>query len=121
LRIGGTVDVERELFLESPANEVWDALTDPDQLETWFATEVDFDPTPGGRASFRWANGEARDAVVEQIEPERRLVLRWLDDDGIVWLELEGTERGTRLLVVETSPEFRTALDIRALAACTVA
>jgi uncharacterized protein YndB with AHSA1/START domain len=115
------VDVERELFLDSPAHEVWEALTDPDRLESWFATEVDFDPTPGGRASFRWANGEARDAVVEQIETERRLVLRWLDDDGVVRLELVGTEHGTTLRVVETSPEFSAALEFHALATCMVA
>lgn len=115
------MDVERELFLDSPTDEVWEALTDPERLESWFATEVDFDPTPGGRASFRWANGEARDAVVEQIEPERRLVLRWLDDDGVVCLELDGTEQGTTLRVIETSPEFGAALEYRALAACMVA
>jgi len=115
------VDVERELFLESPADEVWEALTDPDRLESWFATEVDFDPTPGGRASFRWGNGEAREAVVEEIETEHRLVLRWLDDDGVVRLELVGTEQGTTLRVVESSPEFGLALEFRALAACAVA
>lgn len=115
------MDVEREVFLESPAHEVWEALTDPEQLESWFATEVDFDPSPGGRAAFRWANGEERDAVVELIEPERRLVLRWLDDDGVVWLELEETEQGTTLHVVESSPEFAAALDLQALATCTVA
>jgi len=115
------MDVERELFLDSPADEVWAALTNPDELERWFANEVDLDPTPGGRASFRWSNGEAREAVVQEIEPERRLVLRWLDDDGVVWLELEETGAGTRLRVVETSPEFRAALEMRALAACMAA
>ena len=52
---------------------------------------------------------------------ERRLVLRWLDDDGVVWLELEETGMGTTLRVVETSPEFAAALDLRALAACMAA
>jgi uncharacterized protein YndB with AHSA1/START domain len=111
------MDVEREVFLDSPAEEVWTALTDPDELEQWFANEVELDPTPGGRASFRWDNGESREAVVQEIEAESRLVLRWLDDEGMVWLELEQTDTGTRLRVVETSPEFATALDIQALAA----
>jgi uncharacterized protein YndB with AHSA1/START domain len=116
-----SVDVERELFLESPVDEVWEALTDPDQLASWFATEVDLDPTPGGHASFRWENGETRNAIVEQIEPERLLVLRWLDDGGVVWLELEEADQGTTLRVLETSPEFGAALELRALAACAVA
>ena len=115
------MDVERERYLESPTEEVWTALTDPDELEQWFANEVELDPTPGGRASFRWDNGEAREAVVEEIEEERRLVLRWLDDDGLVELELEPTGTGTTLHVVETSPEFAAALDVRALATCMAA
>lgn len=113
--------VEREVVLDSPADEVWEALTDPDELEQWFANEVELDPTPGGHASFRWENGEAREALVEDVEPGRRLVLRWLDDDGVVRLELEDAGAGTRLRVLETSPDFRIALELRALASCTVA
>ena len=66
-------------------------------------------------------NGEAREAVVEEIEEERRLVLRWLDDDGVVELELEPTGTGTTLRVVETSPEFAAALDMQMLATCMAA
>ena len=115
------MEVERELHLDAPTDEVWHALTDPERLERWFANEVELDPTPGGRATFRWENGEVREAVVEDVELERRLVLRWLDDDGWVWLELAPTDAGTTLRVVETSPEFAAALDLRALAACAVA
>lgn len=115
------MDVEREHYLESPSEEVWAALTDPEELEQWFANEAELDPRPGGRASFRWANGEEREAVVEEVDPERLLVLRWLDDNGTVWLELEPTGTGTTLRVVETSPEFSAALDVRALAVCMAA
>ncbi len=115
------MDVEREVFLDSTTEEVWTALTDPGELEQWFANEVELDPTPGGRASFRWDNGETREAVVEEIESESRLVLRWLDDEGVVWLELEPAGTGTTLRVVETSPEFAAALELRAYAACAAA
>jgi uncharacterized protein YndB with AHSA1/START domain len=115
------MEVERELHLESPPDEVWNALTDPERLEQWFANEVALDPTPGGHAIFRWENGEVREAVVEDVEPERRLVLRWLDDEGFVWLEIAPAGAGTILRVVETSPEFVAALDLRALAACAAA
>jgi uncharacterized protein YndB with AHSA1/START domain len=115
------MDVERERYLESSTEEVWTALTDPDELEQWFANEVDLDPTPGGHASFRWDNGEAREAVIEEVEAERRLVLRWLDDDGVVELELEPTGTGTTLRVIETSPEFAAALDVQMLATCMAA
>lgn len=115
------MEIERELLLESPPDEVWEALTDPERLEKWFANEVAIDPTPGGYATFCWSNGEVRRAVIEDIELERRLVLRWLDDEGVVFLELTPAESGTVLRVVETSPEFTSALQLQALAACAVA
>ena len=111
------MEITREIELPAPRDDVWEALTDPERLEEWFANEVELDATPGGRGRFRWANGEERHAVVEQIEPDERLVLRW-DDEGRVELQLEETETGTRVLVRETSPEFSAALALHALAAC---
>ena len=110
--------VEREVFLSSPPEEVWEALTEAEQLERWFANDVELDAEPGGKAVFRWSNGEQREAVIEEVEPERRLALRWLDDGGAVTLELEEAGDGTRLHVVETSPEFSAAFGLQALAAC---
>ena|SRR5437773_1537703 len=115
------MEVHREVFFEAPADEIWTALTDPDELERWFANEVELDAEPGGRAIFRWSNGEEREAVVEEVEPARRLVLRWLDDGGLVQLELVEAVAGTSLRVVETTPEFSAALGLRALAACAIA
>src|SRR5262245_268924 len=74
------MDVEREILLDAPPEEVWEALTDPEQLEEWFANDVEFDLERGG--VFRWDDGETRHAVVEEAVPERRLALRWWDPDG---------------------------------------
>ena len=52
---------------------------------------------------------------MREVEPEERLVLDW-EDDGQVVLELEEVDGGTRLHVVETSPEWSTALELHALA-----
>jgi uncharacterized protein YndB with AHSA1/START domain len=113
---GGAVQVEREIvFPESPA-ELWEALTEPERLEEWFATEVELDPRPGGEGVFRWGDGEERRATVREAREEERLVLDWEDGGGEVVLELEEVDGGTRLRVVETSPEFGTALELRALA-----
>ena len=114
------MQVEREIdFPESPA-ELWEALTEPERLEEWFATEVELDAQPGGSGVFRWGDGEEQRATVREAEPERRLVLDW-DDGGEVVLELEETPDGTRLRVLETSPGFGTALEVRALACAAVA
>jgi uncharacterized protein YndB with AHSA1/START domain len=111
------MEIRREIELAVPRAEVWEALTDPERLEDWFANEVELDVTAGGSGRFRWANGEERTAVVERVDPEERLVLRW-DDDGSVDLRLEDTDVGTRVVVRETSPEWSTALALHALAAC---
>src|SRR6185436_14967600 len=53
--------VKREIFLSSPPDEVWEALTEAEQLERWFANDVELDAEPGGKAVFRWSNGEQRE------------------------------------------------------------
>jgi uncharacterized protein YndB with AHSA1/START domain len=112
----GPVQVEREIvFPESPA-EVWAALTEPERLEEWFATEAELDSRPGGTGSFRWGDGDERRATVREVAEEERLVLDWDDDGGRVVLELDEVDGGTRLRVVESTPQFGTALELRALA-----
>jgi len=110
------MQVEREIvFPESPA-ELWEALTEPERLEEWFATEVELDPRPGGTGVFRWGDGEERRATVREAAEEERLVLDWEDDGGEVVLELEEVDGGTLLRIVESTPEFATALALRASA-----
>jgi len=109
------MEIEREIVVPEPPDEVWKALTEPGRLEEWFATEVELDARPGGEGIFRWGDGEERHATVREIEEEERLVLDW-DDGGEVVLELEPSEDGTRIRVVETSPEFAPALEFRAFA-----
>ena len=112
--------IEREIVFPASPGEVWEALTDPERLEEWFATEVELDAQPGGEGVFRWGDGDERRAVVRELEPEERLVLDW-DDEGTVVIELEEVEEGTLLHVVETSPDWSTALELHACAWAAVA
>ena len=108
------MEVEREIVVPAAPKEVWEALTEPERLEEWFASEVSFDARPGGEGIFRWGDGDERRAVVREVEEAERLVLDW-DDGGCVVLELEPMVDGTRIHVVESSPEFAPALELRAL------
>jgi uncharacterized protein YndB with AHSA1/START domain len=110
-----TVQVEREIVFPESPGEVWEALTEPERLEEWFATEVELDARPGGTGVFRWGDGDERRATVREASEQERLVLDW-DDGGEVVVELEEVDGGTRLRVVESTPEFGTALELRALA-----
>ena len=114
------MDVTRETLFETDTEELWAALTDPDRLAEWFATEAELELVEGGRAAFRWGNGEERGATVEEVDEERRLSFSW-DDGGAVVLELEPVEAGTLLRVTESSPEFSTAIALHASALCLAA
>jgi len=109
------MEVEREVVFPASPEEVWEALTEPDRLEEWFANDVELDPREGGEGVFRWDDGEERRATVREAEPPRKLVLDW-DDDGTTAIELEEVEDGTCVHVVETAPGFATALELHALA-----
>ena len=109
------MEVTREIVFPVPPDEVWQALTDPEQLEEWFANDVELEVRQGGKGVFRWGDGEERHATVLEATPGERLVLDW-DDEGEVEFTLEEIEDGTRLLVRESSPEFSTALELRARA-----
>jgi uncharacterized protein YndB with AHSA1/START domain len=99
------MEVTREIELDAPPDEVWEVLTEPEQLEQWFANDVEFDLDRGG--VFRWDDGDERHAVVEEVDAERRLAIRWWDPDGIevseVTFTLEPVPAGTRLVVTETA------------------
>ncbi len=98
--------VEREVVLPAPADVVWQAITDDGELSEWFGADVELDTRPGGEGTFVDDNGGVRRAVVEAVEPERRLRFVWWPQDGgsaptSVELELAEVEEGTRLVVVE--------------------
>lgn len=102
--------IERELLLPAPPEQVWDAVTSAG----WLADDVALDLVPGGEASFSSAEGSKRGWVEEASPPLAaegiggRLVFWWsADGDPATRVELtlepEG-EEGTRLRVVEARP-----------------
>ena len=98
--------VRREIVLPAERDAVWAFVGEPDGLSAWLADEVDLDAVePGAEGTLRWADGTTRTAVVEDVEPGRRISLCWWEqDDGertLVDLTLDDAEDGTRLVVVE--------------------
>ena len=109
------MEVRREIVLPAEPDEVWEALTEPERLEEWFANDVELDAVPGGEGVFRWDDGEERHALVEEVEPGRRFAFTW--DDSRVSIDLEEAEGGTRVVVTETlGGGWGTALELHALA-----
>src|SRR3954465_12001984 len=108
------MEVEREIVVRGQPDAGGEALTDPERPQEWFASDVELDARPGGEGVFRWGDGDERRAVVRELEEAERLVLDW-DDGGSVAIELEPVVDGTRVHVVESSPEFAPAFEMRAL------
>jgi uncharacterized protein YndB with AHSA1/START domain len=122
------VEVMREIVMPAPLTEVWEALTVPERLEEWFANDVELEAEPGGEGTFTWDNGEVRRAHVEEVEPGRRFVFRWTDEESSpesetrVAFTLEEVPEGTRLTVTESAPtleacagNWRAALELQAV------
>ena len=102
------MQVRREIELPASVDEVWRALTEPARLAEWFGRADGFEARAGAEATFRWGDGEARRAVVDEVDPERLLTFRWADlaapaAESRVQIELDETETGTRVTVTETA------------------
>jgi uncharacterized protein YndB with AHSA1/START domain len=100
------VQVERSVDLDASTDQVWSALTEDEALSDWFDAEVTLDVVPGGGGRFEQPDGEVRRALVEEVDPGRRLSFRWWtegDDEGpITSVTFELTPEGERTHLVVT-------------------
>lgn len=70
--------IERTLELDVTPERVWRALTDPDELSTWFPDEArDLEVRPGGDGWWYWESHGRYAVRFEVVEPPRRLVWVW--------------------------------------------
>lgn len=104
--------VTRTVTLPATREEVWRALTSPEELSAWLGEVIDLEARPGGSVSVREPDGATRRGVVETVRPGRALVLRWrrlagagpsleVGEASRVAFELEEEGGGTRLTVRE--------------------
>jgi uncharacterized protein YndB with AHSA1/START domain len=99
--------LERQVFIPADPQHVWENLTDPDAVSTWFGAEVDWELNPGGRARFLEDDGTVRDGRVEEVIPYRHLRFSWWpegqadDETSEVSFVLEPEGDGTDLTIIE--------------------
>jgi uncharacterized protein YndB with AHSA1/START domain len=82
--------VVREVEIEAPPEDVWEALV-----------------TEEGRE--RWLGDEAPAVEIETFEPHHRLVWQWHDADGApstVDFRIVAVPAGSRVIVTETMPSL---------------
>lgn len=94
--VGKEFEFEVEMDLET----VWDALTTPAGLATWYADRAEVDATVGGELKVDWGTGPFAMGTFDVVEPPNRLRLvyggshvgteEWLltHDDGVTHVRL---------------------------------
>jgi uncharacterized protein YndB with AHSA1/START domain len=86
--------VNREVVLPVPRERAWELVTEPAELETWLADEVEFEAAEGAPLRI-----DDREGVVEHVTDEERIVFTW-GDSMVEWI-LEDHPGGTRFVVTE--------------------
>jgi uncharacterized protein YndB with AHSA1/START domain len=86
--------VNREVVLPVPRERAWELVTEPEEMETWLAEEVDFEAEEGATLRI-----DDRDGVVEHVQDGERIVFTW-GDSMVEWV-LEDHPGGTRFVVTE--------------------
>ena len=59
--------VRFERRYDATPDEVWAALTEPEQVRNWFA-EMTIEPRAGGRVTFEWSAGQKEEGVVRAFD-----------------------------------------------------
>jgi len=95
-----------ERRLPHPVEKVWEAITDPDLLLTWWGKVEASDLRPGGRFVLAWQNegGPTMTATITAYDPPRLLETDG-DVHGRIRWELEPDGDGTRLVFLNTLAE----------------
>src|SRR5215475_9586586 len=97
--------IERTLELNHPPERVWQALTTPEGLGTWFGNSAEVDMRVGGQVKLTWEGGHSATLTVERLEAPRVFGYTWglygLPDDDprrtYVEFTLEPSDAGTTL------------------------
>jgi uncharacterized protein YndB with AHSA1/START domain len=109
-----TLAVERTVLINAPIQQVWSAVTDPEQLKEWYAPGCSWEiPAlqPGATVKFHNTETDIQLATIESVEPLREFSLRWQLDPmhpGLTLLNrflLESENDSTRVTVSQTGYE----------------
>jgi uncharacterized protein YndB with AHSA1/START domain len=110
------VAVERGVWIAAPLERAWRAVTEPEQLDRWYATSYRWDiPALQTGETVKFYNKEnAADlqiATIEVVDPPREFTLRWRPDREHPAVTLVTTFRlaaeggGTRVTISESGYE----------------
>jgi uncharacterized protein YndB with AHSA1/START domain len=109
-----TLAVERSVLINRPRQDVWRAITDPAQLEQWYAPGCPWEIPAlqvGATIKFHNTDTDIQLATIEDLKPLQEFTLRWQLDPthpGITLLNsflLEEENGSTRVTVSQAGYE----------------
>jgi len=74
-----SLKIEQSYYFETPSEKVFQALTDPKILVTWFLSKAKVEPKKGGTYSFDWIGGYHMTGKVKQFESGSSVSFSWTD------------------------------------------
>lgn len=85
--------IVREVTFNAPIQQVWNALTDPKEIQLWFGSAATFELERGALGYFEWEEEcEGRFAMrVETIEEPTYFSWRWMFQQDAVFDQAEST------------------------------
>jgi uncharacterized protein YndB with AHSA1/START domain len=104
--------IEREIVVAAPAQRLWEVLTRPEHIGSWFeGMDVELDLRPGGTMVLTSQEFGKFQAIVDEVEPPRLFAYRWarhpdtpVSDGTATRVEFTLTPQGdgTRVRVAES-------------------
>ena len=94
--------VRFERLYDATADELWSALTDPDQLPGWLAHASRFELEIGGEVHLDFGDGDEVRGELRALEPGRVLEYTWTfpgERESVVRFEIEPREQGVHLVL----------------------
>ncbi len=110
--------IERTIWIDAPRERVWLAITDPVQVEQWFAPGTTFKSTGEGVGARMYivdpeTGGETHTQVIDVYDPPHRLVTRSTptapDTPTTTSYRLDAENNGTRLTLTYAGYELAPA------------
>jgi uncharacterized protein YndB with AHSA1/START domain len=98
--------IRRQVVIPASPQRLWEALTEPRVLRSWFGGQFEWDLAEGSPLRFRGDDGSSREGRVDSVREERHLRFSWWptdrpDDVSEVSYLIEADEDGARLTVQE--------------------
>jgi uncharacterized protein YndB with AHSA1/START domain len=96
-----SAELRASVVIDAAPGEVFDSMTQPEQIRRWMGANVDLEPYVGGRFAMGGFELDLAGARFVEFEPGRNATLRYADGMTDSW-ELEGADGKTRLTVVQS-------------------